>query len=256
MLQFALIIITLSLTACGSSTSRYQFKSDSAPMIQFNANKIPNAIPRHEAKSRYGNKNYQVNGQWYQVKQSAQGYKEQGIASWYGKRFHGHLTSNHERYNMFAMSAAHKTLPLPTYLKVTNLNNHKQIIVRVNDRGPFHANRIIDLSYAAAKKLALTKHGTAYVQLEAITSSPTHVNNTYTQPLRSKYLQAGAFNNLKYAQNLQNALKKIIHKAPINIQVKAHQSPKYRVIIGPIGHWAHYHRIKSQLQRLLKTINT
>ncbi|MCU4675441.1 septal ring lytic transglycosylase RlpA family protein [Catenovulum sp. 2E275] len=128
--------------------------------------------PIYEVPSRGGNKDYQVLGKHYKVLKTSEGFSEEGVASWYGKKFHGHLTSNGETYDMFAMSAAHKTLPLPTYVKVTNLANNKQAIVRVNDRGPFHDGRIIDLSYAAAFKLGVTKSGTAKVKIEALHSAP------------------------------------------------------------------------------------
>ena len=125
--------------------------------------------PRPEARSRYGNGPvYEVLGKRYTVMPSSSGYQERGVASWYGKKFHGNLTSNREPYDMYAMTAAHKTLPLPTYVRVRNLRNDKSIIVRVNDRGPFVHNRIIDLSYAAAMKLDMIKDGTSLVEVTAI----------------------------------------------------------------------------------------
>lgn len=128
------------------------------------------AVPRPEAKSRYGNgPNYEVFGKPYTVMPSAVGYRERGVASWYGQKFHGNLTSNREVYDMHGMTAAHKTLPLPTYVRVRSLTNNKSIIVRVNDRGPFVDNRIIDLSYSAAKKLDMIGTGTSLVEVEAIT---------------------------------------------------------------------------------------
>ena len=113
-----------------------------------------------------------VHGKRYYVLDSAQGFKERGIASWYGNKFHGNQTSNGEIYDMYAMTAAHKRLPLPTYVKVTNLNNQRSITVRVNDRGPFHEGRVIDLSWAAAKKLGIDKTGTAPVEVVAINPGP------------------------------------------------------------------------------------
>ena len=126
-------------------------------------------VPQAEPLSAGGNmKSYEVFGRRYHVLASAEGFRETGLASWYGKKFHGRKTSNGERYDMFALSAAHKNLPLPTYVRVTNLGNGKSVIVRVNDRGPFHAGRIIDLSYAAAVKLD-TVGKIATVEVEAIT---------------------------------------------------------------------------------------
>lgn len=168
----ALLIITVSclLGACaGGGSSRYAMQQDRAPDDDFDASRIPDAVPRVEPRSRYGNPDsYVVNGQRYFVKTSSQGYAERGLASWYGKKFHGHRTSSGETYDMYAMTAAHKTLPLPTYAEVTNLDNGRKIIVKINDRGPFHAQRIIDLSYAAAKKLDMTGKGTAPVLVRAL----------------------------------------------------------------------------------------
>lgn len=155
------------LTAC--STSRYEDKHDSIPTRLPDTSELNDAIARAEPHSRGGNKDYQVRGINYSVLNSAQGFEQTGIASWYGNKFHGHLTSNGEVYDMYAMSAAHKNLPLPSYLKVTNLTNNKSVVVRVNDRGPFHEGRIIDLSYSAAYKLGMLKAGTAKVKITAIT---------------------------------------------------------------------------------------
>ncbi len=127
------------------------------------------AIPRHEPRSKYGNGPvYEVFGKRYTVMQSGRGYRERGVASWYGTKFHGRLTSNREVYDMYKMTAAHKTLPLPSYVRVRNLRNDKSIIVRVNDRGPFVHNRIIDLSYSAALKLDMIRDGTSLVEVTAI----------------------------------------------------------------------------------------
>ena len=159
------------LGAC--SSGRYQQKHDSTPTRLPSEAELKDAIARAEPYSRGGNKNYQVFGKHYKVLNSAQGFEQSGIASWYGNKFHGHLTSNGEIYDMYTMSAAHKNLPLPTYLKVTNTANNKSVIVRVNDRGPFHHSRIIDLSYSAAYKLDMLKTGTAHVKITAITDFDT-----------------------------------------------------------------------------------
>nr|WP_318837949.1 septal ring lytic transglycosylase RlpA family protein [Neiella holothuriorum] len=151
---------------------RYQQLDDSAPASPVDVSQVPDAMPAYEPKSRGGNSNYKVRGKHYKVMDSADGFSELGNASWYGNKFHGHKTSNGEIYNMYAMSAAHKNLPLPSFVKVTRLDTGKQVIVRVNDRGPFHSGRIIDLSYAAAYKLDMLKLGTAKVKIEAITVTP------------------------------------------------------------------------------------
>lgn len=130
---------------------------------------IPDAVPKVEPRSKYGNpKSYVVFGKRYYTKADSKGHLERGLASWYGKKFHGRKTSNGERYNMYAMTAAHKTLPLPTYVRVTNLTNGRSTVVRVNDRGPFHGNRIIDLSYSAARKLGIAAKGVEMVEIRAI----------------------------------------------------------------------------------------
>lgn len=127
------------------------------------------ALPRPEMKSRYGNpESYVVFGQRYEVMDSSRGYVEEGIASWYGEPFHGRRTSNGEVYDMHALSAAHKSLPLPTYVLVTNFDNGRQVVLRVNDRGPFHGDRIIDVSFAAAEKLGMIGPGTARVEVRAL----------------------------------------------------------------------------------------
>ena len=127
------------------------------------------AIPRPEPRSKYGNGPvYEVFGKRYTVMPSSKGYQERGVASWYGKKFHGNLTSNRETYDMYQMTAAHKSLPLPSYVRVRNLQNGKSVVVRVNDRGPFVHNRIIDLSYSAALKLDMVRDGTGLVEVTAI----------------------------------------------------------------------------------------
>lgn len=180
----AVTLLLILLSACSTTNGRYQQKHDSTPVRTPTAAELHDAIPRIETPSRGGNKHYQVRGKHYQVMSSAKGFEQTGIASWYGQKFHGHLTSNGEIYDMYAMSAAHKNLPLPTYAKVTNLANNKSVIVRVNDRGPFHQSRVIDLSYSAAYKLDMLKTGTARVHIVAISEdniaaimSPSAINN-------------------------------------------------------------------------------
>jgi rare lipoprotein A len=141
---------------------------DSVPGDIPDVDRIPDPAVRKEPRSRYGNRSYSVLGKRYQVLDSAEGYDEVGTASFYGKKFHGRRTSNLEVYDMYAMTAAHKTLPLPSYARVTNLDNGKSVVVRVNDRGPFHAGRIIDLSYAAAVKLGYRDQGTARVEVKGL----------------------------------------------------------------------------------------
>lgn len=172
-LILALIIITITLSGCSTRVK----KKDGPPKhIPPHLLRTPDAIPKVEPLSRYGNRfgkngktnTYTALRKRYRVMPTSRGYRARGHASWYGTQFHGRKTSNGERYNMFAMTAAHPTLPLPTYAKVTNLENGKSVIVKINDRGPFHGNRLIDLSYVAAAKLGVLGRGTAKVEVESI----------------------------------------------------------------------------------------
>ena len=162
---FVLVLVVIS----GCSTKQQTQVDESIVSIPDSKSLPPGPIPKVEPRSRYGNpSSYVVFGKTYYTLPSSEGYVERGIASWYGKKFHGRPTSSREPYNMYAMTAAHTQLPLPTYVLVTNLKNGKQIIVRVNDRGPFHDNRIIDLSYTAATKLDIVREGTGLVEVRAL----------------------------------------------------------------------------------------
>jgi rare lipoprotein A len=173
MLLLALLCVSITLSGC---STRVKKKKDGPPKhIPANLLRTPDAVPKIEPLSRLGNrfKNGKTNTyvalrKRYHVMPTSRGYRARGHASWYGTQFHGRKTSNGEKYNMFAMTAAHPTLPLPTYAKVTNLENGKTVIVKINDRGPFHSNRLIDLSYVAAAKLGVLGKGTAHVEVESI----------------------------------------------------------------------------------------
>ena len=146
---------------------------------------VPDAIPRAETRSTHGNPPfYDVNGQRYKVLASADNYVERGVASWYGPDFHGHNTSSGERYDMYGMTAAHKTLPIPCYARITNLSNGRTVVVRINDRGPFVGNRIVDLSYSAAVRLDIVRTGTAFVELRVVgpETPSTQVSTPVLQP--------------------------------------------------------------------------
>ena len=193
---------------------------DGPPSRFFDASQLNEPIPHHEPLSAYGNpESYHVMGQTYHVQKNNFPKTQKGVASWYGTKFHGHLTSNHERYNMNALTAAHKTLPLPTYVRVTRQDTGQSIIVRVNDRGPFVSNRIIDLSYAAAQKLDMLKYGTAPVQLTVL-AAPTQT---------TQWIQTGAFSNATLAQHFKQHLAKALNTS-ISIQ---HDTTLYRVRLGP-----------------------
>jgi rare lipoprotein A len=241
--KLLLLALLILLTAC--SSGRYKHANDSIPSRLPNQAELKNATPRAENYSRGGNKNYQVRGINYQVLTHAQNFEETGTASWYGKKFHGHLTSNGEIYDMYAMSAAHKNLPLPTYLKVTNTANDKSVIVRVNDRGPFHHKRIIDLSYSAAYKLDMLKTGTAEVKITSITTfDKTNIHNKplavkiitpvidsqLNVPPTKKYIQVFATSKLELAKETAFFLSKE-YSQMVNYPK---ENNIYRIQIGPI----------------------
>jgi rare lipoprotein A len=185
--------------------------------------KFQKVKPKAEPLSRYGNPDvYNVNGQRYEVLTSSSGYKARGVASWYGTKFHKKRTSSGEDYNLYELTAAHKTLPLPTYVRVKNLNNGKVAIVKVNDRGPFHSDRIIDLSYGAAAKLGFLPTGTAPVEIEALTTK-NHVAHYY--------LQAGAFSSSELAGLLQSKLAKL---SPSPVVIEKYKE-LFVVIVGPFA---------------------
>lgn len=185
-----------------------------------------------EPYSRTGNNVYTVFGVTYFPLSSSVGYRERGIASWYGKKFHGRRTSSGETYNMYAMTAAHKTLPLPTYVEVTNLKNNRKVTVRVNDRGPFVDNRIIDLSYTAAKELDLIGPGTGPVLVEAIT--PWIASSASLSKVDYNYLiSTGVFSSRENADKLTNKLKKSGFKK-VHVRSKnVYGSTMYQVLVGP-----------------------
>jgi rare lipoprotein A len=163
----------------------------SLPQHAPDVNQVPDAVPRDEPRSAFGNPPfYSVGGRRYVVLASAAGYVERGVASWYGTDFHGLRTATGESYDMFAMTAAHKTLPLPCYARITNLSNGTNVVVRINDRGPFVANRIIDLSYSAAARLDMIRNGTAFVQVEVLT--PAAPSLTASMPVSTLPAQAAS----------------------------------------------------------------
>ncbi len=163
------LLACLALAACGTAPRGGGYYLDDGPdAAPVDVSKVPDAVPKPEPRSASGNKPYNALGERYVPITDARGYRERGVASWYGKKFHGKPTSSREPYDMYAMSAAHKTLPLPSYVRVRNLQNGRSVIVRVNDRGPFLHNRLIDLSYAAAHRLGIVGTGTGLVEIETV----------------------------------------------------------------------------------------
>lgn len=229
-LVFALFLM---LMGCSSKTKEIGRPSqDGHPprhMIPKHLDKIPDAVPKVEPLSAYGNRfkknttnKYVALKKQYAVMPSSKGYKAQGQASWYGTKFQGRKTSSGEPYDMFAMTAAHKTLPLPTYAKVTNADTGKSIIVKVNDRGPFHNNRLIDLSYVAAHKLGIVGRGTGRVVVESIDPRDHHGKVKNTKP--------GLFGRNKLANNRETSVPPIatVHDEAVGHEVANHVTANHQ----------------------------
>ncbi len=223
-----------------SQGSRYRDNSDSVPGDMPDVSKLVEPIPKVEARALYGNKSpYSVLGRSYRVLPSAQGYDERGIASFYGNKFHGYKTSSLETYDMYAFSAASTTLPLPSYARVTNLENGKSVTVRINDRGPFHENRLIDLSYAAAVKIGIWPKGTGLVEVRGIDPGrplqelPPPVVVTNLHP--GIYLQAGAFSDASNAERLAQRLRAANFGAVQVVDVEVNGQRVRRVRVGPLA---------------------
>ncbi|WP_428608487.1 septal ring lytic transglycosylase RlpA family protein [Sedimenticola sp.] len=257
---------TALLAACSIRPSilpGYPDSNDSAPARRLDPNSIADATPRIEPQSRHGNpSSYVVLGQRYHTLPSSRGYVERGIASWYGTKFHGHSTSSGEPYNMYAMTAAHKTLPLPTYVQVTNLRNGRTAIVKVNDRGPFHDNRLIDLSYAAATKLGILGEGTGLVEVRAIDpgapprqapppTSPTRPVIQASQPSApGLFIQVGAFSSRQNATQLSQRLTRSLGEKVRIQQIDNQGQPLFRVQIGPLANVEQVDKLSLDLPRL------
>jgi rare lipoprotein A len=238
-------LILIPLLLMGSACS-FTGPKDGAPRRHVNVDNIPDATPKVEPITAAGNPSrYTVLGKTYSVMDDANGYVERGLASWYGTKFHGRKTSNGETYSMYAMTAAHKSLPIPTYVQVINLKNGREVIVRVNDRGPFHANRIIDLSYVAAKKLGIVGHGTGFVEVRSIDPRTWNKReakgkpDTNTQPVKlsssdSLFIQAGAFTSRHNANQLQQNLHALFPNRTVSLAYNEADN-LYRVRIGPLN---------------------
>lgn len=231
--------------------SRYRDNADSVPDgPPPDISKLVEPVPKVEPRALYGNKSpYSVLGQTYTVLPNANGYVERGIASFYGNKFHGYKTSSLEEYDMYQFSAAHKTLPLPSYARVTNLENGKSVVVRINDRGPFHDNRLIDLSYAAAVKIGVYPKGTGLVEVRAITPgealqdlppapAPAIAASTGLPtgaPRPGIYLQVGAFADNANAERVARQLRSA-NFAPVQVvDAQINGRSVRRVRVGPIA---------------------
>ncbi|MFC3116112.1 septal ring lytic transglycosylase RlpA family protein [Cellvibrio fontiphilus] len=273
--HIGLLALSLLLAACSSpqkaptgkakpphnpNDGRYAHEKDFGPDEEIDLSHVPDAVPRYEVRTIAGNKNpYTVLGKTYHLIKDESAYKERGYASWYGKKFNGYHTSNGELYDMYAMTGAHKTLPIPSYVRVKNLDNGKSVVVRINDRGPFHEGRIIDLSYAAAQRIGIHKTGTGRVEVEIALP-----NDAPPIPLRAgkavassnesalppgTYLQVGAFAQKTAAKQFAaNIGTKLTY--PLTIQ--SAQSPKeiHRVRVGPFTNAKSLQDARDQLARI------
>lgn len=231
-----------ALPAFGSP--EFNAMKDSLPEHPADVSQVPDATPQVEPPAKYGNNSpYNVLGEVYSIMPTAKGFTQTGQASWYGKKFHGQKTSSGERYDMYSMTAAHRNLPLPTYVRVTNKANGKSVIVKVNDRGPFHAKRVMDVSYAAAVKLDMIKTGTATVTIEALdpaefqaqlgsSGKPADKTNTrITGNDGQFFVQVGAFGGIENATALQARLLNLVY-APVVI---TQTDGVNRVQVGPFA---------------------
>ena len=239
MAQYLVAIFSLSLVcACSNVRIQSQPQSDSAPLsAPFGLENLPNPIVKEEPLSRIGNRSpYMVNGRSYAVMSNPVTYRRKGLASWYGTKFHGRLTSNGEKYDMYKLTAAHKHLPLPSFVEVINLDNSKSTIVRVNDRGPFHDDRVIDLSYAAAVKLGFSESGIARVHIKLITESDS-TDDVLTSGVEIKerfFLQLTGFEKLKEADAIARLLRGIEQIIYPPVVTRIGNQSGYQLRIGPL----------------------
>ncbi|MCW8806494.1 MAG: septal ring lytic transglycosylase RlpA family protein [Rhodanobacter sp.] len=236
--------------------SRYRDGTDSVPGgPPPDISRLVEPVPKVERRSLYGNKSpYTVLGRTYRVRSSARGYDERGIASFYGNKFNGYKTSSLETYDMYAFSAASKTLPLPSYAQVTNLQNGKSVIVRVNDRGPFHDNRVIDLSYAAAVKIGIWPKGTGLVEVRGI--DPAAPSSELPSPpvVKAKhpgiYLQIGAFADAANAQRVALRLRQA-ELAPVQvIEAIVNGRRVQRVRLGPLANVDRADQVSARIEHM------
>lgn len=241
-----LALFGMLLNGCGTTV----FEEADGPGDARRLTQVSDAVPRVEPLSRGGNpSSYVVFGKRYYPMRNSRGFVQRGIASWYGSKFHGRKTSNGETYDMYQMSAAHTRLPLPTYVEVTNLENGRQVVVRVNDRGPFHGNRVIDLSYAAASRIGMLGKGTALVEIRAIdprswgkppprVAAAPPAGSQPTAPASAApriFLQAGAFSDAGNAERLRARLEGNLARAVRVAPAAAAMGRIHRVQIGPLA---------------------
>ncbi len=216
---------------------------------------VPDAVPRHEPLSATGNKPYTALGKRYRPLASATGFVQRGTASWYGSKFQGRRTSSGEPYDMFAMTAAHPVLPLPSYVRVTNLDNGRSVVVKVNDRGPFLHDRIIDLSYVAAHKLDIARHGTGSVEVRVINPDAQEADGGTASPANTTgeiVIQVGAYAKRDNARSMRQLLQRAGYQvAPLVDNLVGGEQWLYRVRVGPFPSRAAARTARQKLESLL-----
>lgn len=228
--------LVAALAACSTAPEvSVAWEGDGAPLAALAPGDVADAVPRPDPILKAGNTSpYRVDGVEYQVLPTALGYRETGIASWYGTKFHGNKTANGEIYDLSLATAAHRSLPIPSYVRVTHLKNRRSVVVRVNDRGPFHASRLIDLSYGAAVKLGFVEDGTARVRVEAIALAGVD-DRRDSEEGEYRYLQLGAFASAHAAESLRDAVEALV-TIPVTLSpVDIGGARLKRVRVGPVA---------------------
>jgi rare lipoprotein A len=258
--------------AAGASKSGYYKDDGPGEHVPANLDAIPDAVPRAEPLNRFANRPYTVLGREYVPATSLRPYKERGIASWYGRKFHGEKTSTGEVYDMYAMTAAHPTLPLPSYARVTNVANGRSVVVRVNDRGPFLHHRIIDLSYAAAHRIGIAQKGSGEVDVEAILPGATALvaaaplpplaatpaqlaamPSALVEPAPAPgaaagyVVQLGAFSNYVNARNFLDHVQNQVAGARVEVRIRQVDG-LFRVYVGPYAERDEARRVAQRLE--------
>jgi rare lipoprotein A len=247
------LLLSLILAGCGLGPKKPEpggkyYLDDGPPeAVPENIGQVPDAVPRDEPFHRFANRPYTVFGQTYVPVVNRDPTKQRGLASWYGKKFHGEKTSSGEIYDMFAMTAAHKTFPIPSYARVTNVKNGLSVVVRINDRGPFHPGRIIDLSYAAAARIGIVGSGSAVVEVERVFESGGVPRSTLAQPqpvpvaietpvvsLESAglWIQLGAFSSADGAESFRQHVTRELDWILEPVQISSRDG-MHRVHLGP-----------------------
>ena len=233
-------LLIIMLSACSSTSTSSKkgayYLDDGPPKASVDLAKVEDAVPRSEPLSSTGNKPYVVFGKHYVPLKTNKGFRQKGVASWYGKKFHGKRTSSGEPYDMYKMTAAHTVLPIPSYAKVKNLSNGRSVIVRVNDRGPFKHNRAMDLSYAAALKLDVVETGTAPVEIIAIGENASAGKNKVFLPSSEQrvFIQLGAYSNQDAAYSIRQRLLADGYTDIVVNRVERGNHRIYRVRLGPL----------------------